>query len=1822
MKKSTLLLFALFAMLSQVNSQVTIGAGNLESENAPFEAYYGYSYSQTVYLASEINASGNITDIQWYYSGTTALPNSQELVIYMAELPRTEYADTDDWEPIASFTQVYTGGITVTAGTEGWVTITLDTPFAYTGTDNLVIAVEENLVDYDNFADDFYNSQVATNRTISYYNDSTNPDPATPPTANNIDDTIPNIILGGITQACPTPSDISASGITSDEAMLSWTEIGSSTDWNIEYNSGADFTPGNSEEENAIAVTGTPNTTLTGLTPASTYYIYYQSNCGSGELSSWAGPLIIDTECVTFIAPYTQGFENAGDIPLCWSNTGAEEWEFADDTGFDHIGDNGTITGSTATNGYFAWVDSSGTEGPSTLTTPLVDVSGLIAPALSFYEISDNEGNANSTLDVEVWDGAAWNSMATYNTNTSGWELKVIDLSTLTITGDVQARFIFSETESGDFYDDIAIDDVTFDEAPSCFNPTTLTASAITSNSAELSWSQDGSVTMWNIEIVTAGTAATGTPTDTDISNPYTASGLSAITGYEYYVQANCGSELSGWAGPFAFETLCDVFIPDYIQNFTNIPADCWEVADNGDATTGPTDLGNSSWTQDGFLNDGFDGAYKINLWVASKSDWLISPQFDLTGGPFQVEFDFGVMTFGSSTTAGTLGSDDTVQLLMTNDNGATWINLLTYDTNSVIAATGEHPVVDLTAYAGQIVQFGIFASEGTVDDTADNDVFVDNFRVRGIPTCPEPSDLTANNLSLTSTEVGWTESGTATSWNIQYGEAGFALGTGTIEAGVTTNPYVLTGLTSDTSYEFYVSAICGPGDESSYFGPFQFFTGYCESIPTSNDGDGVNYVNLGVTTFTSLGDLTYENHTTPSVNVFQGINTNVEIEFGHGFTYGTNIWIDFDDNLVFDDTELVYQGTSSGASSPHLLDASFVMPITAPLGEHRMRIGSADFGQSTPDPCYNGSWGVTLDFTVNIQELLCTLAEADYTVTPDCDNSQFYIDVNVTSLGDATSLEISNTLDTSTVQATATGVYQAGPFPFGSSVKVFVTNEQDNNCVISSETYEVLACPPANDDCVDAIAAVVNATSTCDATTPGTILAATPSGVTEGSCTGSPDDDVWFSFEALDEIQIISIINIVGGTTNIDHALYEGTCGSLTELYCSNDAAAITPSLVIGNTYYVRVFSGGTQPETSTFDLCIKPAPTNIICDNAENFCSVGGALTTPNVIGIPSTGPVACLGSIPNPTWNIIQVGESGPIEIQIEQTDANGNGLDVDFVIWGPFTSVTQACTDILLEDCPSCPFSNNPDTGFYPLGNIVDCSYSASSIENLSIDNAVSGEIYMLLVTNFNGGAGDITIEQTNADASDNGTIEAEIDAQITSNEVGIPEDNDPTEADEVSVCGYETVTLSTNSPFADEFIWYEDGFVIPNETSSTLTVPSAGFGIGGATKYLVQAFDNQCGSDAFSQEVIINFYDDPGTIAPQNITVCDGPEANGSEEFDLDALTTDLGLGDGFTVSYYTNTGDANQAINAVSSPYTSTGETLIIRIEDTDAATNDFLGCRQLSQVELTVNPRPSINQPANFIVCDDEDGAVDGETNFDLTSINADVTTDTNIEITYHNSQADADADTAAIASPYTSQGETIYVRAEDTVTGCYSTTSFNLEVNIVPLASFDESYVYAVCPNATVPVTIGITGTNFTADDVTVSWSLNGNPISGNGLTLNSVLVEGDYSATIEFNDTGCANTITTFVVELESCVFPEGISPGVSPGQNDTFDLTSFNVTKLEIFNRNGTLVYSKNNYTNEWYGQTNDGDELPVGTYFYTVVYEGGAKSKSSWVYINR
>ena len=77
---------------------------------------------------------------------------------------------------------------------------------------------------------------------------------------------------------------------------------------------------------------------------------------------------------------------------------------------------------------------------------------------------------------------------------------------------------------------------------PSCPDPTTLSAANETNDGADLGWAESGTATLWDIEVVLSGAAATGTPTDAGVTaNPFTKTGLTAGTTYDFYVRADCG---------------------------------------------------------------------------------------------------------------------------------------------------------------------------------------------------------------------------------------------------------------------------------------------------------------------------------------------------------------------------------------------------------------------------------------------------------------------------------------------------------------------------------------------------------------------------------------------------------------------------------------------------------------------------------------------------------------------------------------------------------------------------------------------------------------------------------------------------------------------------------------------------------------------------------------------------------------------------------------------------------------------------------------------------------------------------------------------------------------------------------------------------------------------------------------------------------------------------------------------------------------------------------------------------------------------------------
>ena len=155
MKKNyllTLLLSFLFAVSFQ--AQVVVGEGTVVNEEMPIEPYYKFSYTQVIYLANEINASGTITGLKYTANPETDLANSDYWDIWIAHTSLDgfggeEYIDIWELDP------VYSGNVTIANQV---VSITLDTPFEYNGTDNLMVAVNEtsNVNDaYDSSTHDF-----------------------------------------------------------------------------------------------------------------------------------------------------------------------------------------------------------------------------------------------------------------------------------------------------------------------------------------------------------------------------------------------------------------------------------------------------------------------------------------------------------------------------------------------------------------------------------------------------------------------------------------------------------------------------------------------------------------------------------------------------------------------------------------------------------------------------------------------------------------------------------------------------------------------------------------------------------------------------------------------------------------------------------------------------------------------------------------------------------------------------------------------------------------------------------------------------------------------------------------------------------------------------------------------------------------------------------------------------------------------------------------------------------------------------------------------------------------------------------------------------------------------------------------------------------------------------------------------------------------------------------------------------------------------------------------------------------------------------------
>ncbi|MEZ4854708.1 choice-of-anchor J domain-containing protein, partial [Flavobacterium sp.] len=602
------------------------------------------------------------------------------------------------------------------------------------------------------------------------------------------------------------------------------------------------------------------------------------------------------------------------------------------------------------------------------------------------YIFSYTATETGETLTLDLTGVAAWTGFALSDgCPEDGGTYNCLGSATTTAAGDIgftsdiltagTTYYIHISTWPAPQSTDFCLDAVV-NPAPTCINPANLMTANATTNSVDLSWT-DPSMAQYNFEYVIQA-AGTGEPTGsgvyvgdlqalavtTDIdSNP-----LTPATTYEVWVRATCGGTdgNSEWVGPVNFATLCDALPVPFMEGFNSDSATqtCWTVLnENADG---------DSWNMD-YATNPYEGNQVAALYTdfnaGADDDWLISPTLTLTGNQ-RLKFHYRVQSAGEP-------NDFEVLLSTAGTDPASFTNvLLPVATYSNI--TYVEQIIDISSYSGD-VNIAWHVPTGSPDGWR---VYIDNVIVENIPSTVPP--CATNIVATPDAACGNFEN--EITWDATTGADGYYLTIGTStgandildnqDLGNTTS-YSFTG-TIGTTYYFTLVPYNAVGPaENCVEEMFATSTNgcYCTSAPTSVDGTGITNVQIVTTDFpnTVAASPVYNDHTATVVDMSQAINNNVQITFNvtsfgtNSYDYNTVIWIDFNDDYNFDATEIVYVGLSPTTAAPTLLDASFVMPATAPLGEHRMRIVATDALQNPSNPCYSGTYGETADFTVNI---------------------------------------------------------------------------------------------------------------------------------------------------------------------------------------------------------------------------------------------------------------------------------------------------------------------------------------------------------------------------------------------------------------------------------------------------------------------------------------------------------------------------------------------------------------------------------------------------------------------------------------------------------------------------------------------------------------------------------------------------------------------------------------------------------------------------------------------------------------------------------------
>ena len=257
----------------------------------------------------------------------------------------------------------------------------------------------------------------------------------------------------------------------------------------------------------------------------------------------------------------------------------------------------------------------------------------------------------------------------------------------------------------------------------------------------------------------------------------------------------------------------------------------------------------------------------------------------------------------------------------------------------------------------GEVEDYTVTISGGTADTEAPS----------------APTNLSANNVTETTVDLSWNASSDnvgVTGYDVYQGSSLLGSATGTTAQ--------ITGLTANTTYNFYVEAKDAEGNISAASNTVSVTTSgapavnYCPSQGNNSSYEWIDLVALNGMSNATGDDGGYADYTNQVASLPYGSNTiNISAGFsGSSYTEYWKIWIDYNKNGTFESSELVVSGSSSSSAT---LSGTFTVPTSALAGTTRMRVSMKYNAAQTA--CESFSYGEVEDYTVNIGQSVNAIA-------------------------------------------------------------------------------------------------------------------------------------------------------------------------------------------------------------------------------------------------------------------------------------------------------------------------------------------------------------------------------------------------------------------------------------------------------------------------------------------------------------------------------------------------------------------------------------------------------------------------------------------------------------------------------------------------------------------------------------------------------------------------------------------------------------------------------------------------------------------------------